>query len=45
VDVAKDGKRFRLRSSTSGCAGKVLQALGIAAPPSIRLIAAEEGTS
>jgi len=45
VDVAKDGKRFRIRSSTSGCAGKVLQALGIAAPPSIRLIAAEEGTS
>jgi hypothetical protein len=45
MDVEKDGKRFRLRSSTSGCAGKVLQALGIAVPPSVRRITTEEGTS
>jgi hypothetical protein len=45
VDVEKDYKRFRIRSSTSGCAGKVFQALGVAAPPSIRRIATEEGTS
>ena len=32
VDVEKEGKRFRIRSSTSGCAGKVLQAVGVAAP-------------
>ena len=39
VDVEKDGKRFRIRSHTSGCAGKVLQAIGVAAPPSVRLMA------
>jgi hypothetical protein len=41
VDVEKDGKRFRIRSSTSGCAGKVLQAVGVSAPPSVRLLAPE----
>lgn len=41
VDVVKDGKRFRIRSTTSGCAGKVLQAVGVAAPPSVRLLAAD----
>ena len=45
VDVEKEGKRFRIRSSTSGCAGKVLQAVGVAAPPSVRLISAEGATS
>lgn len=45
VDVEKEGKRFRIRSSTSGCAGKVLQAVGVAAPPSIRLISAGGATS
>ena len=38
VDVKKDGKSFRIRSSTSGCAGKVLQAVGVAVPPSVRLL-------
>ena len=41
VDVVKDGKRFRIRSTTSGCAGKVLQAVGVAAPPSVRLLPAD----
>ena len=45
VDVENDGKRFRIRSSAPGCAGKVLQALSIAAPPSVRLIPAEQTTS
>ena len=35
VDVEKDGKRFRIRSTTSGCAGKVLQATGVAIPPTV----------
>ena len=35
VDVEKDGKRFRIRSTTSGCAGKVLQAVGVAIPPTV----------
>jgi len=39
VDFEKDGKRFRIRTQTSGCAGKVLQAVGVAAPPSVRLLA------
>lgn len=41
VDVERDGKRFRIRSSTSGCAGKVLQAVGISAPPSVRQLQQE----
>lgn len=36
VDVERDGKRFRIRSGTSGCAGKVLQAVGISIPPTVR---------
>ena len=39
VDVEKDGKRFRIRSGMAGSAGKVLQAIGVAAPPSVRLMA------
>jgi hypothetical protein len=35
VDVEKDGKRFRIRSTTLGCASKVLQATGVAAPPTV----------
>jgi transposase len=35
VDVEKDGKRFRIRSTTQGCAGKVLQAIGGAVPPTV----------
>ena len=35
VDVDKDGKRFWIRSTTPGCAGKVLQATGVAIPPTV----------
>jgi hypothetical protein len=35
VDVEKDGKRFRIRSTTQGCAGKALQATGGAVPPTV----------
>lgn len=35
VDVEKDGKRFRIRSTTPGCASKVLKATGVAAPPTV----------
>jgi len=38
VEVDKDGKRFRIRSRTSGCAGNVLHAVGVALPPSVRQI-------
>jgi transposase len=38
VEVAKDGKRFVMRSETSGVAGKVLQAVGVALPPTIRQV-------
>ena len=33
IDVEKDGKRFRFRSTTPSCASKVLQATGVAVPP------------
>ncbi|NJN36913.1 MAG: IS1634 family transposase [Nitrospiraceae bacterium] len=36
VDVEKDGKRFILRTEVSGVAGKVLQTVGVALPPTIR---------
>jgi hypothetical protein len=36
VEVAQDGKRFILRTPTTGCAGKLFQALGVALPPNIR---------
>ena len=39
VEVEKDGKRFVMRSETSGVAGKVLQAVGVALPPAIRQMA------
>ena len=35
VDVERDGKRFRIRSTTPGCAGKVLKATGVAIPPTV----------
>jgi transposase len=38
VDVEKDGKRFRIRSTTPECAGKVLQATGVALPPTVTQI-------
>jgi hypothetical protein len=36
VDVERDGKSFRIRSRTSGCAGKVFQAVGVAVPRAIQ---------
>ena len=39
VEVDKDGKRFLLRTETSGVAGKVVQAVGVALPPAVRQVA------
>ena len=39
VEVDKDGKRFVLRTETSGVAGKVVQAVGVALPPAVRQVA------
>jgi DDE family transposase len=36
IDAEQDGKRFILRTPTTGVVGKVFQALGIALPPNIR---------
>jgi transposase len=36
VVVEQDGKRFVLRTPTTGCAGKLFQTLGVALPPNIR---------
>jgi transposase len=36
TEVAQDGKRFLLRSDLQGVAGKVLQAVGVAVPPTVR---------
>jgi hypothetical protein len=44
VEVAQDGKRFILRTSTTGCAGKLFQTLGIALPPNIRDAAPQAAT-
>src|ERR687892_1737907 len=41
VEVEQDGKRFVLRTPTTGCAGKLFQTLGIALPPNIRDAATE----
>jgi hypothetical protein len=39
VEVEQDGKRFVLRTPTTGCAGKLFQAAGVALPPNIRELA------
>jgi Transposase DDE domain len=36
AEVEQDGKRFVLRTPTTGCAGKLFQTLGVALPPNIR---------
>ncbi len=36
VEVEQDGKRFILRTPTTGCAGTLFQTLGVALPPNIR---------
>ncbi len=38
VALEEDGKRFLIRTGTSGCCGKVFQAIGVAMPPTIRQI-------
>jgi transposase len=40
VDVAQGAQRFVLRSEVRGCAGKVLQAVGVALPPACRQVSA-----
>ena len=44
VDVEKDGKQFRIRSTTLGCAGKVLQATGVAVPPTVTQLQKKAGS-
>ncbi len=39
VDVAHQGKRFRLRSELQGTAGRVFQAVGVAVPPTVQPLA------
>jgi transposase len=41
VEVDQDGKRFILRTPTTGCAGTLFQTLGVALPPNIRDAAPE----
>jgi len=38
VELEEDGKRFLIRTGTSGCCGKVFQAAGVAMPPTIRQV-------
>ena len=38
VEVEQDGKRFLLRTEARGCCGAVFQAVGVAMPPTIRLM-------
>lgn len=38
VELEEDGKRFLIRTGTSGCCGKVFQAVGVALPPTIRQV-------
>jgi hypothetical protein len=42
VEIEQDGKRFLLRSQAKGTCGKVFQAAGVALPPTLRQIDAEE---
>jgi hypothetical protein len=44
VEVEQDGKRFILRTPTTGCAGKLFQTLGVALPPNIRAATSEAAT-
>jgi len=38
VEVEHTGKRFRLRSELQGTAGRVFQAAGVAAPPTVQQV-------
>ena len=42
VEVEQEGKRFWLRSEVQGLCGKVFQAAGVAVPPTVRQVPAEE---
>jgi len=42
VAVDQAGKRFLLRTTTAGCAGAVLKALGVAPPPLVRQLPMEK---
>ncbi|MGH6895853.1 MAG: IS1634 family transposase, partial [Geminicoccaceae bacterium] len=44
VEADQDGKRFILRTPTTGCAGKLFQTLGVALPPNIRAAAPQAAT-
>jgi hypothetical protein len=39
VEVEHTGKRFLLRSELAGTAGRVFQAAGVAAPPTVQQLA------
>ena len=41
IEVAQDGKRFILRTPTTGGTGKLFQAAGVALPPNIRELATD----
>jgi transposase len=44
IDIEQDGKRFVLRTHTSGTCGKVFQAAGVGLPPTLRQIEPAEAT-
>ena len=39
TDAEQAGRRLRLRAAAPGCAGAVFQAVGVALPPTIQLVA------
>lgn len=45
IEIEQDGKRFVLRTHTSGTCGKVFQAAGVGLPPTLRQIEPTEATS
>jgi hypothetical protein len=36
IELKQDGKRFLLRTPTTGVAGKLFQAVGVALPPNVQ---------
>ena len=38
IDLEQDGKRFVLRTPTTGVAGRLFQAVGVALPPNLQEI-------
>jgi DDE family transposase len=44
IELEQDGKRLMLRTPTTGVAGKLFQAAGVALPPNIREIPARDAT-